>query len=548
MDTIINFPRRFTLYAVAMALAGLVITLLAVNMTAGPAQAQTPDANNNYANPKPCGPGAEDAFQPEPHEVTEGHIAFFDSYWEWRGDSMDVGVLHTNMCPPKMEKTTKRQGQATVEVTTRTESHLDVDEAIIHVKDVHHATVVATNAEATSGQLSLQEYPRVGKAAEVGDKVWWLRLNDPDTDADETSDLSLGFSTELLDPIYWFTEADGKPMRYMFETERYPGSDPQDVPHFFTYEAPLRNNGEQEDPVWDSTEVHVNPMLMDPGEYRPVQWVFTKPGTYILSVHLLGHVRDADGRHPDAGEGWKPASGNKTETGEVRRYTIQVGDTLEEMEPPTFGVNFDVDENSPGGTKVGDPILVYDSEADALDYKLSGKGHANFSLVPATEPHSVQVVVSDGADLDYEKKTSYDLRLSVSDNIDHENNPDPVVDDVLAVQIDINDIVPAISMSASNSNPQAGETVVFTMKLTDVPANGRRGGITFNLNKRDEFDVVTYERGTVDPRTLIGTVSTSESYAHSVEYWATVSVLVQTYEGAHQASYATQPVTLAWTE
>ena len=119
----------------------------------------------------------------------------------------------------------------------------------MHVLDKHKEDVVATNAEATAGQLSLEEYDRVRKGLGLGDvdpvpsgtQVWWLQLDDPDTTGvDETSDLGMGFSTALFDSKYWLTSAEGKPMRYKLEVESYPGdpTDSSDVPHFFTYKAP----------------------------------------------------------------------------------------------------------------------------------------------------------------------------------------------------------------------------------------------------------------------------------------------------------------------
>ena len=550
MLTTIKAPGHFRFYAAALALAALVITLLAMSVAGNPAQAQTSDANNNYPDPKPCGPGAGEAFQPEPHEITEGHYALFDAYWERRGENLAEGVLHTNLCPPIVSEVVQVDPETEEEAVTivRSTSNIDIGEAIFHVKDVYQTTVVATNAGAKSGRLSLEEYLDIEEAASAGSKVWWLQLDDPDTtNVDETSDLSLGFSAALLDDDYWFTKAEGKPMRYKFEVERYPGSDPANVPHFFAFEAPKDDN-EAQRPVWDSTrpDIDDDDMILDPGEFRALQWVFTRAGTYELWVHIQGYVRDS--QPAGTGEGWKAVSDNETETSEIRKYVIQVGDTLDEMEPPLFGVNFNVDENSPAGTKVGSPILVYQTEAMDLEYQLAGKGHKNFTLVSATDPHSVQIVVNDGADLDYEKKTSYDLRLSVSDNIDHESNPDSTVDDVLAIEIDINDIVPALSMTISDSTPQVGDTVVFTATLTDIPANGQRRSISFDLNKRDEFGNITYEQGTLDPQTLVGNITTSENYAHSVDYWATVAVLVQTSQSAGSVNYGTQPVTLTWTE
>lgn len=72
-------------------------------MTGG-VQAQSP--GNAYDDPQPCGPGADTAFQPEPHEITSGHFALFDAYWRFPDADPDHRVedtnyLHTNLCPPR---------------------------------------------------------------------------------------------------------------------------------------------------------------------------------------------------------------------------------------------------------------------------------------------------------------------------------------------------------------------------------------------------------------------------------------------------------------
>ena len=477
MKTIVRKPMKTILLGAALATTALMIIVLAANLATGPAQAQGPGGNidggntdsypnlSTYPDPQPCGPGAGTAFMEEPHEITTGHYALFDAYWRAISTSSGpggdgVGVLHTNECPPQMIQTTttKRVGIKNITVTTTTRSArdggMDIEEAIIHVLDTHLATTVATNAEATDGQLSLAEYPAVKAGVHAGDRVWWLRLDDPDsTSTDETSDLGMGFSTLLLDEERWES-----PMRYRFEVERHP-ADPTDVPHFFAYEAPNASSTPQH-PVWDSASPGGDVMELNPGEYRALQWVFTKPGTYLLWVHLLGDVKD-----PPAGASWNRISSNETETSEVYRYTIQVGSDLDETEPPIFGVNLEVEENSPGGVKVGDPIPIYNAEADVLYYDLTGPGHSNFDLVASTNPFTVQVVVADGANLDYETTPSYDLHLTVTDKVDHENNFNPYADDVLIVRIDLRDQQPGLKIQADRTSLKVGEAVNFTARF-----------------------------------------------------------------------------------
>ena len=365
---------------------------------------------------------------------------------------------------------------------------MDIEEAIIHVLDDHLATTTATTTGAAGSWLSLEEYPDVGDYAPAGAPVWWLKLDDPDTEADETSDLGMGFSTLLLDEDDWYTsdDADKEPLRYRFEVERHP-ADPTNVPHFFAYKTPdIRAFDEDGNDagvklVWDSANPGGDVMEMDAGEYEALQWVFTAPGTYLLWVHLLADIRK-DNRHipgdPDYDDDWNRISSRDTETSEVYRYTIQVGSVLDEIEPPIFGVNLEVEENSPGGVEVGDPIPIYNAEAEELFYDLTGPGHRNFELVTSTDPFTVQVVVADGADLDYEETPFYELYLSVTDRKDHESNLNPYPDDVLIVRIDLTDMAPGLKLQADRTSVDpSNQTVNFTVRYEPTQENrGREFG------------------------------------------------------------------------
>ena len=555
METFIKAPMRFKFTLPLLTMAVTAAIMLAVIFTANPTWGQGPDSGtgtgptggtdggsaddypnlSEYPDPQPCGPGAGTAFMEEPHEIQTGHYALFDAYWRTIATSTSpepgsetpgpgVGVLHTNLCPPEMIQTTTTvtSGRKTKTVTTTIRSArvggMDIEEAIIHVLDTHTATTVASNAGA--GQISLTEYVKLRQAVDQGDKVWWLRLDDPDTEADETSDLGMGFSTLLLDEEDWQTSTE--PMRYRFEVERHP-ADPTDVPHFFAYEAPNASNAPQE-PVWDSSQPGKGVVELDPGEYRALQWVFTKRGTYILWVHLLGDVRQGNPHNsgdPDYDD-WNRISSNNTETSEVYRYTIQVGTPLDEIEPPIFGVNLEVEENSPGGVEVGDPIPIYNADANVLYYDLTGPGHSNFDLAKATSthPHTVQVVVADGANLDYETTPSYDLHLSVTDKVDHEDNFNPYPDDVLIVRIDLKDQAQGLRIEADRRSARVGETVKFTAWYEPSPS--REGqtpyfvwGEAFHPNDRSLWHVRGHGFGR-------STWSVSEASATTKTYEAAV--------------------------
>ena len=470
MQTLINQPLPLKLLGVALAMAIIVAVAVTVTPIIGPAAAQSPD--NAYADPQPCGPGAETAYQPEPHEITQGHFALFDAYWEWRvqdPDDENVGLLHTNLCPPLVTQTTETDflGRQTT-VTSLTDSGIDIDEAIFHLLDKHQVTVVdGAEYDPAAGQLPADQYRELvaDEHINVGSEVWWLRLDDPNTaGVDETSDLTLGFSTMRFDGQYWGNARDGgPPFRYKFEVERDPGIDPGNDPHLFVYKARQQGAAKAE-LIWSSAEADVKDLEMQPGEIEDLQWVFTQPGTYEIWVHLQGWVRHVS--LTDAAPDWRPISEYTTVTSEVKRYVFQVGDTLEETEPPRFGVSGSVAENSPGGTPVGNPITVF-SEVEELEYRLSGEGSEQFDLIRYAGPHSVQIVVANDAQLDYETKASYDLTLGVTDNVDHEHNEDFSLDDTLTVRIDLTDVPTTAFIEPDNWHPVAGDTVTFTAVLTD---------------------------------------------------------------------------------
>ena len=221
-------------------------------------------------------------------------------------------------------------------------------------------------------------------------------------------------------------------------------------------------------------------MLMDPGEYEALQWVFTKPGTYVLLVEFQGHVRQSNPHtsdHPDYDANWRPISSNLTET-RAAKYTFHVGPKLDETEPPIFGVNLSVPENSPAGAKVGGPVPVYNADAEVLYYDLIGEGKENFKTVAGTNPHTVQIVVAEGASLDFETRPSYDLQLTVTDNLDHQGNPDkpkPVIDDTLIVRISLDDQKPGLVLQADRKVLKVGETVNFTTRYEQAPEHIGRG-------------------------------------------------------------------------
>lgn len=547
METIINAPRRFKLYAAAMAMAALVITLLAVVYATGPAQAQ--NADNTYSDPQPCGPEAGDASMDEPHEITTGHYALFDAYWEWTKHSPNEGIMHTNECPPKM--VLGRAGWS------RTTSNIDTKEAIIHVENTRQATVVDSDAEGYDPDvvdgltIDVQEYTELEGVVEVGKKVWWLRLDDLDTkDTDEASDLSVGFSTALFDSKYWLErdEDGGAPMRYMLETARYREGEHAESPHFFAYEAPKirRDESERRKPVLDSTELDVekHSMEMVPGEYRALEWIFTEEGSYTLSAHLQGFVRHRNPKNEgDQGydPNWEAISSKGDETSEITRYVFQVGDNLDETEPPMFGVSMSVHETAASGTHVGGPVQVFGAEVPELSYSLSGDGSDNFTVIARTHPDAAQIVLANGDMLDYSIEDSYDLVLEVTDNKDHEGNIDPSIDHSVAVEIAVIQD-PRVYALVNRHTPRVRQNVKFRVNVWGLPNGITADDLSYTLRETSSSGAGSFMYLVPDAGSYEGTATISKDAAGTYKY---VPEATYTQDGVTYTLHG-DPVTITW--
>ncbi|RLC22082.1 MAG: hypothetical protein DRI57_00710 [Deltaproteobacteria bacterium] len=86
---------------------------------------------------------------------------------------------------------------------------------------------------------------------------------------------------------------------------------------------------------------------------------------------------------------------------------------IDKNEPPNIDPqHFTIEENSPGGTFVGDPVAS-DPDGDNLTYRVvGGTGQGFFNVDPGTG----RITVAQGTDLDYEKTPEYTLDVQVQDD------------------------------------------------------------------------------------------------------------------------------------
>jgi hypothetical protein len=113
-------------------------------------------------------------------------------------------------------------------------------------------------------------------------------------------------------------------------------------------------------------------------------------------------VRDSGFKSPNA------QSSKKT----CNTLTIEV---LEANEPPSMPKSTitTLAENSPAGTVVGVPMLGTDpDDGDLLLYSIAGGDDLGFFSI---NPHSAVVQVADGAEIDFETRSSFNLQIAATD-------------------------------------------------------------------------------------------------------------------------------------
>ena len=123
-----------------------------------------------------------------------------------------------------------------------------------------------------------------------------------------------------------------------------------------------------------------------------------------------------------------------------------------------------VDENTPPGTLVGDAITATDPDGDILTYSLSGTDVSSFVIDGSTG----QITVGSGTMVDYESGPArYTVIVSVHDGRDAYGNDDTAIDDRIEVNIDVNNVDEAGTVSVSSERPEIGSAVAASLSDPD---------------------------------------------------------------------------------
>ena len=123
---------------------------------------------------------------------------------------------------------------------------------------------------------------------------------------------------------------------------------------------------------------------------------------------------------------------NSTSSVDSIEVTVTVTDVNEPAQFPNGDTGTrSVTENTASGQNVGAAVAASDPEGDALTYELSGRDASSFDIDASTG----QILAK--ADLNYESKSGYSVRVTVRDNKNVDGNPDAVTDDYIYITISV---------------------------------------------------------------------------------------------------------------
>ena len=282
-------------------MAALVVTMLAVTLTAGPAQATTTQdlvlaPQEKGGDPRPSGqvppppPTPKPTPQPTDPEacsdtparvVSRGHYAVFDVYWN--GDDKNLII---NPCPPGATHNAD-------ESTTRAASNIDIGRTIMHISGGSNLTPRA-NSDADYAKWPFL-YPNAadknGDGTITGNEIgapwsaniWSLHDCSHDADPPPTEDdLCMGVSAGLL------RSSDWNHIDYEMESVREEGIAPADRGQVFVFYPHDDVPAGEEQVLWSSYDAANTGIDIGPSKYVHPRWAFTQPGTYRIQAHVNG--------------------------------------------------------------------------------------------------------------------------------------------------------------------------------------------------------------------------------------------------------------------
>ena len=201
-------------------------------------------------------------------------------------------------------------------------------------------------------------------------------------------------------------------------------------------------------------------------------------------------------------------------------------------------------ENSSGGSKVGTAVSATDPDSSTLEYTLSGTDADKFEIDGSTG----QITLADKTSPDYEAKTSYSVKVSVSDKKDSENNTNSEIDHTVTVTINVTNVKEPLGKPGTPTAKNA-TTSTITVTWTEPDDTGKppvkkywvryweKGSdylsawtVYTNEALIDEAPTALHPSAPLKPGTAYEVEVMAENYDGSVVYgaWSTLATLYTT--------------------
>ena len=214
----------------------------------------------------------------------------------------------------------------------------------------------------------------------------------------------------------------------------------------------------------------------------------------------------------------------------------------------------EVAENSPAGTKVGQPVTAYDLNGDALSYiALDGADGAAFAL--GTDGQLTTVA---GVTYDYETKSSYQFMVIVMETDTEEGYLSGAW-----VNVTLTDVAEGQANGAvdpptdqqqsepANQAPSFDANIVTTLAVEENSAAGTNVGSPITATDPDEGDTLTYSLSGTDAASFdigssTGQITTKTGVTYDYESKSSYSLTVDVSDG--NGGTASTPVTVNLTD
>ena len=156
---------------------------------------------------------------------------------------------------------------------------------------------------------------------------------------------------------------------------------------------------------------------------------------------------------------------DRSGTSDSIRVTITVNDVEETPAFDSASTTRSVNENTPAGRPIGDPVAATDGDRDVLTYSLGGADAASFAIDSSTGRLRTR------AALDHETRASYSLTVRVSDRTNADGEPvdetDPDVDDTISVTIGVGDVEEAPAFDSASTTRSVAENTPAERNIGD---------------------------------------------------------------------------------